>query len=215
MQRALVEQTDTGNHVDDGGRMKVWDLPIRVFHWTLVLGVILAYLSAKYRFGGAHVLIGYALCALLMARAVWGIVGGKYARFASFRFSRRETTAYFLAMVRGNPRHYVGHNPAGALMVFALLATLALVLLAGIATDGVIDFSGPLSGIATRVDDETCYLVRHLHAWLVNLGIGLVILHLVGVVWGSVQHRENLVKAMIIGTKVAPSVPSSESEIKK
>ena len=118
-------------------------------------------------------------------------------------------------MVRGNPRHYVGHNPAGALMVFAMLALLLLIFFTGMMTDGAIDFDGPFSAIATRLDDETGYLLRHLHTWLINLGIGLVIVHLVGVAWGSVQHRENLVKAMVTGFKAAQSVLYSESENNK
>ena len=210
-----MEQTDAEVQIVAGGRMKVWDFPIRLFHWLLVLGIAVAYLSAKYRFGGLHILIGYALCILLLARLCWGVVGSKYARFASFHFSLRETAAYVRAMVCGNPRHYVGHNPAGALMVFAMLALLTLIFFTGMVTDGAIDFDGPFSAIAARVDDETCYLLKHLHSWLINLGIGLVIVHLVGVAWGSVQHRENLVKAMVTGFKAAPSVPNSETENNK
>src|ERR1017187_4940397 len=96
-------------------KIKVWTLPIRLFHWSLASGFIAAYLSAKYHAGNMHVLLGYALCFLLAGRLFLGFSGSKYARFDSFIFSIDETLDYLRAMIRGNPRHYLGHNPAGAL----------------------------------------------------------------------------------------------------
>lgn len=181
--------------------VKVWDLPVRLFHWSLVIGFSLAYFTAEFHLGFLHTLIGYFLCVLILARVVWGFVGSQYARFSSFVFSPSETLSYARALVRGSPRHYLGHNPAGALMVFALLGVLALIFISGLVTLAVIDFEGPLLFLSDYLSDEASYSSHHLHGWLVDAVLLLIPLHLLGVVGGSVQHKENLVKAMITGYK--------------
>jgi cytochrome b len=192
--------------------IKVWDLPVRFFHWSLVAGFTISYCSAKYHFGDIHVLVGYGLCVLLLARLGLGFFGSQYARFKSFVFSPAETLEYIRTMVRGNPRHYMGHNPAGALMVFALLFLLALVFSTGLLTLSVIDFEGPLLSFANKVDDETSYAINHLHELLTNIGIALVAMHLIGVLVGSIQHKENLVRAMVTGNKILPSHEAADSD---
>lgn len=186
-------------------QVKVWDLPIRLFHWTLVAGFVTAYVSGEFRHGDVHVLVGYALCVLLAVRLVLGFAGGHYARFSSFIFSPAETIEYLRSMRAGNPKHYFGHNPAGALMVFALLALLAIIFMTGLMTLGVIDFEGPLAFMANDVSDDTAYAIYELHEFLTNFAVALVALHVMGVVVGSVQHKENLVRAMVTGRKTAPS----------
>jgi len=114
--------------------VKVWDIPVRLFHWTLVLSFTLAYLTAEFHVGFIHVWLGYFLIALIVARVVWGFAGSQYARFSSFIFSPTETLAYVQSLAKNNPKHYLGHNPAGALMVFALLALLAMIFLSGLVT---------------------------------------------------------------------------------
>lgn len=196
---------------NDGSRtVKVWDRSIRFFHWTLVLGFATAFISGKFHAPTLHALVGYVLCALIVARAYWGFRGGKHARFHSFVFPAGETLTYARSMIKGNPRHYFGHNPAGALMVFALLATIAMTLATGLVTLSVIDFEGPLLFLANEVTDETSYAFRRIHEFLPTAGLMLVALHLLGVLVGSIQHRENLVKAMITGKKALPSIPNQE-----
>jgi cytochrome b len=190
----------------DANIMRVWDLPIRLFHWILVLGCASAYLTAEFHLREMHVLIGYGLSLLLAARILWGFYGNRYARFDSFIFSPGETLAYMRSMFGKHPvKHYFGHNPAGALMVFTLLALLTLIFSTGLMALAVIDFEGPLLTLANRVGDETSYLFRHGHELLTDAGLALVALHLMGVVGGSIQHNDNLVKAMITGNKVRPS----------
>jgi cytochrome b len=179
----------------------VWDVPVRLFHWGLAVSFVLAYLSAKFHLGFLHVLIGYFVCALLFMRVFWGVVGNKYARFSSFVFSSGETLAYLHSMLKNNPKHYAGHNPAGALMVFALLGSVAFILLSGVATLAVIDFEGPLLFLANYLSDDTSYAVHHWHGWFVDFALLLIPLHLLGVIVGSVQHKENLARAMITGKK--------------
>lgn len=182
-------------------QVKVWDLPVRLFHWSLVLGFAAAYFSAELQIGFIHVWIGYFLCVLLLARVGWGFAGNEFARFRSFIFTPAETLAYVRSLRQGQPAHYLGHNPAGALMVFALLGLLALIFLSGLVTLAVIDFEGPLLFLIDYVDDATSYFVRHLHGWLVDGILILIPLHLLGVVAGSIQHKENLVRAMFTGKK--------------
>lgn len=181
--------------------VKVWDVPLRLFHWTLVLSFTAAYFTAEFHIGFLHTLIGYFLCVMLLARVFWGFAGNQYARFSSFIFSPKETAAYLRSLREGSPGHYFGHNPAGALMVFALLALLTLILLTGLTILAVIDFEGPLLFLIDYFDDGTSYAVRHLHGWLVDIALVLIALHLLGVVAGSIQHQENLARAMITGKK--------------
>ncbi len=181
--------------------VSVWDLPIRLFHWILVLSLTSAYLTSEFHFGFLHTFIGYFLCLLLLARIFWGFMGNQYARFKSFVFSPQETSAYFHAMMQNKPRHYLGHNPAGAIMVFGILALLALIIFTGLVTLAVIDFDGPLMFLTDYFDDEASYAVRHLHGWLTDTALVIIPLHLLGVAAGSIQHKENLVRAMITGKK--------------
>jgi cytochrome b len=202
---APMRQTNVEGIANSDASVKVWDLPVRLFHWTLVAGFIVAYLTAKYRADDLHVLIGYALCLLLAARVFWGFSGSQYARFSSFVFSPSETLDYFRSMFGGYPRHYFGHNPVGALMVFALLALLALIFATGLATLAAIDFEGPLLALVHYVDDETSYAIRHLHEFLSDFALAMVVLHVMGVAAASIQHNENLVRAMVTGKKLQPS----------
>ena len=186
-------------------KIKVWDLPVRLFHWMLVLGFVSAYLLAENHLLNWHVLTGYFLCGLLVFRFVWGFIGNQYARFKSFVFTPQETLTYIQSLRAKSPIHYYGHNPAGALMVFALMGTLALVFISGLLSLGTIDYEGPFASLANSVSDETSYLFRQLHGWLVNGALLLIPLHLLGVLQGSLQHKENLVRAMITGWKLAIS----------
>lgn len=186
---------------DSEKSVKVWDVPVRLFHWTLVLSFTAAYLTAEFHVGFLHTLIGYFLCVLVLARVFWGFKGNQYARFSSFIFSPQETIAYLRSLREGSPKHYLGHNPAGALMVFALLGLLALIFVSGLTTLAVIDFEGPLLFLIDYFDDNASYIVRHLHGWLVDAALILIPLHLLGVASGSIQHKENLVRAMITGKK--------------
>lgn len=184
------------------GAVKVWDLPVRLFHWILVLGFASAYLTAEFHYGDIHTLIGYSLCVLVAARIFWGFFGNRYARFTSFVFSPSETLAYMRSMFGKHPvKHYFGHNPAGALMVFALLGVLAGIFATGLVTLALIDFEGPLLVLVHYASDQTSYVIRELHEFFVDVALGLVALHFMGVIGGSLQHRENLVWAMITGKK--------------
>jgi cytochrome b len=191
--------------------IKVWDAFIRTFHWSLASGCLLAFLSGEFHWPVAHQWIGYGLCLLILARVYWGFHGSRYARFRSFFFSLGETRAYIQSKFTGHPKHYLGHNPAGALMVFALLILISAILASGLLTLSVIDFEGPLLFLANRVSDEASYLMRDVHQTLPYLGLILVGLHLLGVWSGSWLHHENLVRAMLTGYKPYSS-PNDDKE---
>lgn len=190
--------------------IKVWDLPIRLFHWILVIGFATAFVSGEVDASEIHVWVGYALCALLAGRVYWGFKGNEYARFRSFIFPVSETITYARSMFSGHPKHYFGHNPAGALMVFALLGLVALIIATGLLTLSVIDFEGPLLFLANSVSDEASYAFRRFHLFLPVVGLLFVLLHILGVIAGSIQHKENLVRAMLTGNKksLSPSIPT-------
>lgn len=182
-------------------QIKIWDVPVRLFHWSLVLGFVLAYVSAEVGILDAHVLIGYFLIVLLGFRVLWGFIGGQYARFNSFIFSPSETMGYIRSLRGAHPAHYYGHNPAGALMVFGLLALLAAIFMSGLVTLATVDYEGPLLFLANQVSDDTSYFFRHAHDFFVDVALILIPLHLIGVIAGSIQHKENLARAMVTGMK--------------
>ena len=205
-------QQDNTDQAENAGSatVKVWDRFLRFFHWTLVLCFATAFISGEVHASAIHELVGYVLCVLLAARLYWGFKGSEYARFRAFIFPISEALAYLRSMLKGNPKHYYGHNPAGALMVFTMFGLLAVIFVSGLLTLGTIDFEGPLVFLANRVSDESSYAFRHLHQFLPNVALALVVLHLLGVLVGSIQHKENLVRAMFTGKKSPPSQSGSE-----
>jgi cytochrome b len=166
--------------------VKVWDPLVRLFHWSLVAGIAGAWLTAD-EWDRAHELIGYAIAALVAIRLVWGFIGTPYARFAQFVKGPRETLAYLGRILRGGAERHLGHNPAGAAMIVALLTTIAGTVLTGwmMTLDA---FWG-----ADWLED--------LHEALATFILVLVGFHVAGVIHASVAHRENLIRAMITGRK--------------
>lgn len=123
--------------------IKVWDLFVRLFHWLLVAGIISQLVTAEHA-KSVHVSVGYIIIILLILRIIWGIVGSRYARFTDFIYSPADSLTYLKRLIKGRPRHYIGHNPAGGAMVCALLVTLLLTGLTGLMMLGA-EGQGPLS----------------------------------------------------------------------
>jgi cytochrome b len=168
-------------------KILVWDAPVRVFHWLLVICFAGAYITAESeRWRLLHVTLGYTMAALVVFRIIWGITGTRYARFAQFVRGPSEVTRYLKSMFKSEPAHYTGHNPAGAVAILALLI-LALVL--------------TLSGWA-NLNDWGGDWTREAHELVANLMLAVIGVHVAGVVLGSWRHRENLVGAMVTGRKV-------------
>jgi cytochrome b len=167
-------------------KIRIWDAPVRVFHWLLVFCFAGAYLSAESEVWRLlHVTLGYTLGGLLVFRLVWGLVGTRYARFANFVRGPGAVLRYLHSIKAKQPEHHLGHNPAGAVAI-VLLIVLGLVVSA--------------TGYATFNDLGPGWLAE-LHDLAANAMLLVVVGHLVGVVTASLQHRENLVRAMLTGFK--------------
>lgn len=168
------------------GTVLVWDLPVRVFHALLAASFIGAYLTAESeRWRLVHVTLGYTVAGLVVFRLLWGIVGTRHARFASFVRGPQAVARYLGSLLQGRPEHHTGHNPAGALAIVGLLG-LAL-LVAG-------------SGWAVYSDIGGDWL-EELHEAAANTMLALVLVHVAGVVASSWLHRENLVRGIVTGRK--------------
>ena len=187
-----------------GYTVKVWDGVVRACHWGLVATFSALYVTAHNGMQNTHMLLGYLLTLLLGIRLVWGFVGSKHARFSDFSYRPSQVLAYLQAGLQGRAQHYLGHNPAGAMMVFALLIVLLSLSLSGLILQAGIEFEGPLLPLLHGMADDAVYLWEALHRFMSNAMLALIALHLMGVAGASIQHHENLIRAMLSGYKSPP-----------
>ncbi|MDH5612938.1 MAG: cytochrome b/b6 domain-containing protein [Gammaproteobacteria bacterium] len=201
----------------------VWDILVRIFHWSLVLAFTIAYLTED-DLEDLHVYAGYVVLGLISFRVVWGFIGSRYARFSNFIYSFTEIKTYISSLLTDKPKHYLGHNPAGSVMILALLASLFATTLSGVKVYGVQGY-GPLAdnsaefaiiseahahGDNKHEDDkngtkkeesEEEKFWEEIHEFFSNFTLLLIFIHIAGVVVASRIHGENLVKAMFTGKK--------------
>jgi cytochrome b len=190
--------------------VRVWDLPTRLFHWTLAVCVVASVVSAKLG-GNAmvwHFRLGYVVFTLIAFRLLWGFVGGRWSRFASFVYAPATTLRYLRGETRPGEHLDVGHNPLGALSVFGLLAVLAAQVGSGLFADDEIANTGPLIKFVSGATSE---LLTHWHKrygqWLI---IALVALHVAAITYYAWRKQKNLVVPMWAGDKPLPAdVPAS------
>lgn len=181
-------------------KVRVWDLPTRLFHWALVVCVAGLVITAEL--GGDamqwHFRLGYSVLTLVLFRVVWGFAGGYWSRFSSFVPSPGRLLAY----VRGNPSESdtsVGHNPLGALSVLGMLAALLAQVTAGLMSDDEILAAGPF---VAKAPPEWVSWATFFHTQVGKLVlIGLVILHVLAIAWYRFKKKQNLVLPMLIGDK--------------
>ncbi len=169
--------------------IRVWDPLVRIFHWSLVIAFGIAWVTSE-GFDTIHIWSGYAAGALVAFRVVWGVIGTRYARFTSFIKGPSATIAYLKDIARGKERRYVGHNPAGAAMIVALLVTMAITVWSG--------------WLLIQPQYARSELISALHSLFTSILMGLVILHIGGVILAGKRHGENLVRAMLTGEKKSP-----------
>jgi cytochrome b len=190
-------------------RLKVWDIPVRLFHWGMVGAVALAFYTMKTP--GApfvfpidiHARAGYVLLGLLLFRWLWGLVGSYHARFSSFVYPPMTLFDYARRLLGGRPPHYAGHNPLGGIMVVVMMLSLSFQVTSGLFLTDDIFFNSPLHGLVDRSTARTLAGLHHLNA---NLLMGLIAAHLLALV----VHRlkgERLVGAMITGRKSLAGEP--------
>ena len=178
--------------------IRIWDLPTRLFHWTLVVGVVGLVVSAKMNAMDWHFRLGYCVMALLVFRLVWGLVGGHWSRFTSFLF----TPGQFARHLSGKEDHSTGHSPVGALSVLVLLAVLIAQVVSGLMSDDEIFASGPLTRF---VSGDWVSTATWWHAQIGQyLLYGLVALHVLAIVVYALRGKK-LVGPMITGDKQHPS----------
>ena len=209
--------------VQDMKSEKVWDIFVRTFHWTLVGSMIGLYLSGD-DFESVHTILGYFVICLVLLRIIWGFIGTKHARFHDFLYRPSKIYHYLKSLINGNPTHYIGHNPAGGLMVIVMLMSLLVTTFTGLKTLGS-EGKGPLANAGISIfrfayadedehdDDDQKHETGHhqkkqkeefweeIHESMTSFMIFLIITHLVGVIISSWIHKENLILAMINGRK--------------
>lgn len=170
---------------------------MRLFHWALAVSVAVAWWTQEEDYW-LHLVSGYTVLALLLMRVSMGFFGSEHARFSDFVVSPRAVYVYLGKVIRGHPPRYLGHNPAGGTMAIVMFIVLAGITLSGVALDAAENRAGPLAGLRLFYYTD---LIEEVHEGLTDLLLGLVVLHLAGVLLASLQHRENLFKAMINGRK--------------
>ena len=164
----------------------VWDPLVRIFHWSLATSFAVAWFT-PHSAENIHHWAGYVAGALVLTRLLWGVLGTPYARFSQFVRDPKSVVDYLRAILRGSEARYIGHNPAGGMMVLALIATMAVTAVTGwmMTTDAYYGENW----------------VENIHGLSADGLLVLVIIHVGGVMLASIRHRENLVAAMITGRK--------------
>lgn len=190
-------------------RLRVWDLPTRVFHWLLVLMVMGLILSGHQ--GGEwmpwHARLGYGVLTLLLFRLVWGVVGGYHSRFVHFLPSVTALRAALSSARQGRHTPSIGHNPLGAWSVVVMLVVLSLQVGTGLISDDEIAFSGPLSAqVSTAWVSVATWYHKDVGQRLL---MALLVLHVLAMVYYRVRHRESLVTAMVLGDKTLSHQPAA------
>ncbi|HRD76350.1 MAG TPA: cytochrome b/b6 domain-containing protein [Hyphomicrobiaceae bacterium] len=177
------------------GRIAVWDPFVRIFHWSLLTLFVVAYLTHDLS-ETIHQGAGYGIAVLVVLRVVWGLVGSRHARFRDFVYRPTAVLRFLIATARFKAPRHVGHNPAGGAMVLALLLNIAVIC---------------GSGIMMTMDRFWGQKwIEEVHETAVHVCIGLIVLHVLGVIAASLEHRENLVRSMVTGWKRGPAAPAGE-----
>jgi len=199
--------------------IKVWDPLLRLFHWSLVASIAIAWLTGEDG-ETLHEWAGYAALGLIAFRLVWGLIGPRYARFTQFIRGPKEVITYTKDMLNKREKRYIGHNPLGAAMVVALLATTAATGVTGwlMAEPERMAMLPEMPAFVTPAfadsdeDEEHEYgeygeggeeAMEEIHEFFANLLLLLIFLHVAGVIYASRRHKENLARAMITGKKLA------------
>ena len=184
--------------------VKVWDAPVRLFHWLLVLLVAFMIFSGKVKGDWMvwHMRAGYAILALVLFRILWGLAGSSSARFAGFLAGPSAAFGFVKKLVTRAPAPYASHNPLGGWMVLALLLGLLFQVGTGLFANDDILIEGPLFSLVSKATSDQ---LTSWHYWNVNLLLLLVAVHVIAVGYHAVVMKENLIGAMFTGVKRMPA----------
>jgi cytochrome b len=164
----------------------VWDFPVRVFHWLLVVSFAGAWITSESEAQQMiHYAFGYSACALVLFRIIWGVVGTRYARFSQFIKGPTETIGHIKSLLTGDQHAGLGHNPAGALAMISLMALVLLIGLTGYWS--VKEFFGDVVG--------------EVHEAIASIAMAVVVIHIAAAVIMSFMQKENLIRSMVTGKK--------------
>jgi cytochrome b len=182
-------------------QINVWDPLVRVFHWTLVIAFAVTWLTED-EWMTLHSYAGYLIAALLLFRLLWGLIGPRHARFSDFVKAPSTVISYLKDLTKLKAKRYVGHNPAGGAMIVALLISLVVTTVTGMLAYGAMG-SGPMASIFATSSSFGSEWFEEVHEFFANFTLLLVVVHVGGVIFESLVHKENLVRSMFTGTKRA------------
>lgn len=197
---------------DPGSGAPVWDLPVRLFHWSIVVLIGLSWWSAEKSLDRVHFWSGYGLLFLLLFRILWGFAGSSTARFAGFVRGPAAVAAY----LRNGQQRQAGHSPLGALSVIAMLLALLVQVASGLIQFDEDDFiEGPLAGL---VSYDTAVRAHDVHEVNFNILLGLIALHLLAVAYYHFVRGRSLVRPMLTGRAdlpddVSPMIPAPKGRL--
>lgn len=193
VEAAAGERTNrpsSGKPENEPAGRRIWDLPTRLFHWLLVACVAGAWITAEQEMARQiHLTLGYSVLLLIGFRLIWGFLGTRHARFSDFVVGPRRIAAHVKALFKRKPDHVVGHNPLGAVAILLMLGLL---------------LTTALSGWANHLELGGHWL-EEVHEGLATGLLGVIGIHLAGVLVASILERQNLVGAMITGRKRVPA----------
>lgn len=179
---------------------RVWDLPVRLFHWSLVICVCGSWFSAEQGLSGTtmHRWFGYTTLTLVLFRLIWGLIGSPWARFGSFLFPPWDILRYVRSLPAKTPLRYTGHNPLGGLMVLFLLFLLLVQAISGLFANDDLFLEGPLYPLVSNALSDG---LTTLHKLNFNLLGAAILVHVAAVLYYLTRKRENLITPMFTGRK--------------
>ncbi|WP_218353978.1 cytochrome b/b6 domain-containing protein [Alteromonas lipotrueiana] len=189
----------------------IWDIPTRLFHWLLVAGLLVQYVTAEWLDDAMqwHFYAGYFLFGLIIFRCFWGLVGPKYARFSSFVTGPVQVWRYSRQILNRHSKPYAGHNPLGGWVVVFMLVIVAAQAISGLFMSDDIFMQGPWYHV---VSVDTQELMNFVHHQAFNLLLGFIALHIVAIAFYTVYKRQSLAPAMVHGKKTTVAAPISSSK---
>ena len=182
--------------------MKVWDLPVRLFHWAITVLIFCSWATQEWNYMQWHVWSGYTILTLLLFRIVWGFIGSDTARFARFLRSPMAALRHLARIGRREADREIGHNAAGGWMVLVMLALIGVQAGTGLFANDDANTEGPLMHL---VDKDRSDWLSHIHSLNFNLIEAVIVLHVLAIMVYAVLKRQNLVRPMVTGTKLMPA----------
>ncbi|MHC8492731.1 cytochrome b/b6 domain-containing protein [Thalassospira sp. SM2505] len=193
------------HQMSDQKKVKLWDFPVRLFHWALVVAIVTAWWTNRQLMIDIHAIAGYSVLALVLFRIIWGFVGSSNARFGSFIKGPDKVIGYAIKIPTGSMAEltYAGHNPAGGWMVVVLIVLVAIQAISGLfaSEDTFLFFDGPL---VAHVSSDVARIMNWIHRTNINLIYVMVGLHVFAALFYLVAKRENLIGAMVTGVRTVP-----------